>query len=296
MNRRHVVKTDRWDSGCCSTSMKLVYQTENIDIGKCPNCHSYWAWHKKVQRETDLWQNPSVTSEFLETLHFRRRVQANELLKLFLPAFRRGRVLDYGCAQGTFVSILVERDIDAYGCDISALAAGESQKTIGDRFFEVRESWGLTDKFDFDTVTMLDVLEHCDDPKKLIVAMREQGVKTFIVKVPLANGPAFTLGRWLAMAHSYNLLESMFLVGDNAPHISYFNRKSLIKLFDECGFVCRKTVNLAEIGSELPRRIRGTHPLNNVPGRFLLRVVGFFAESLSSVWSETAVFEFQRRH
>ena len=276
--------------------MKLVFQTEKIDIWKCPNCHSYWASHKKAPRETDLWQTPSVTSEFLEALQFRRHVQANKLLKLFLSAFSRGRVLDYGCGQGTFVSFLVERDVDAYGCDISALAAGESQKKIGDRFFAIRKPWGLTDKFEFSTVTMLDVLEHCDNPRQLIVEMREQGVETFIVKVPLANGPAFTLGRWLAMAHSYNLLERLFLVGDNAPHISYFNRNSLIKLFDECGFACRKTVNLAEIGTELPRRIRGKHPLNNVPGRFLLRTLGFFAESVSSIWSETAVFEFQRRH
>lgn len=276
--------------------MKLAYQTSNIDIGQCSNCQTYWASHKNERRETDAWRSEGVTAEFLEALQFRRRLQAIKVLKHFLPALSRGRVLDYGCGQGTFVSFLRDKNIDAYGCDISAVSAGENRERIDDRFLELHKPWGLPDEFEFSTVTMLDVLEHCDDPKRLIREMRDKGAETFIVKVPLANGPIFTLGRWLAKLHSYNSLERLFLVGDIAPHVSYFNSKGLISLFDQCGFDCKKTVSLAEIGRELPRRIRGDHLLNNSPGRFLLRSIGLAAESLSTVWSDTAVFEFHRRN
>lgn len=288
--------TDPWVSACCTAPMKLRYQTANIVIGECSNCHTFWARHKSERHETDAWKSQGVTNEFLEALRFRRQLQANEVLKNFSPALGRGRVLDYGCGQGTFVSFLVEENVDAYGCDISAVSAGESKGKIRGRFFELHEPWGLPDKFEFPTVTMLDVLEHCDDPKRLIVEMRDKGVETFIVKVPLANGPGFTLGQWLAKVGSYNSLERLFLVGDIAPHVSYFNRSGLIRLFDECGFACNKAVNLAEIGRELPQRIRGNHLLTNTLGRFLLRSVGFAAESFASVWSDTAVFEFHRHH
>jgi len=82
---------------------------------------------------------------------FRERVR---YLKKFLPP--GASILDFGCGQGIFLKIAQKFGYQAFGYDIDPKANADfySLKEIPNRFF--------------DAVVCFDVIEHVDDPQKIL--------------------------------------------------------------------------------------------------------------------------------
>lgn len=195
-------------------------------------------------------------------------------------------MLDYGCGQGVFLQRLLDAGFDAFGADL----AGEAQA----RRVVLKTPWEIPSGLEIKTVILLDVLEHCDDPAALIRGFRDRGVEQLLIKVPLQEGPLFKLSKLRARTGSFALLEKLFLVGDIAPHLAYFNSAGLCRMFEREGFTCRDKALLPEIGRELPARIRGETALNSAPLEPLVAMAGRGLELASRVWSDTGVFLFRR--
>lgn len=88
---------------------------------------------------------------------FQERVR---YLKQFLPP--GASILDFGCGQGVFGKIAKKFGYQAFGYDIDPQSAADfySLKEIPNRFF--------------DAVVCFDVIEHVDDPKKLLGDIRQK--------------------------------------------------------------------------------------------------------------------------
>jgi len=92
----------------------------------------------------------------------RRRLDILETLGI--P--RSGRVLDVGCADGTFVESAAERGFAAYGIEVSAEAMARMPAKIRPRVarsYAEAAAWGP-----FDCITFWDVLEHLPDPAEAL--------------------------------------------------------------------------------------------------------------------------------
>lgn len=92
-----------------------------------------------------------------------------EVLEVTKPT--KGTVLDVGCHAGTFTERLLTKleTKEVYGVDISSSAINLAKKRIPYGHFEVADAANLPFKNNFfDAVFCLEVLEHVDDPIKVL--------------------------------------------------------------------------------------------------------------------------------
>jgi len=133
------------------------------------------------------------------------------------------RILDAGCGSGKFVRYLRRQGYAAYGL--------EPSKALYDQFLSGEEPFfhgTLTEhnvQQRFDIITIIDVLEHIDDPQLFVKAVTERlapGGLVFISTPDSSSLPARLLKkRW----HYYNRY-----------HLSLFSRDNLRGLMAQHGF------------------------------------------------------------
>lgn len=109
-----------------------------------------------------------------------------------------GRLLDYGCGDGTFLALTHGMFPVAVGADIDEAQLAECRSRLehlgGLRFLRTAELTNAVHHGCYDTVTCMEVLEHCPDAERLrvldalrlLVAPRGQ----VIISVPIEIGPA----------------------------------------------------------------------------------------------------------
>ena len=99
------------------------------------------------------------------------------------------RVLDFGCAKGFYVRVLVGMGYDAVGIDISEYALAQSPKDIGARVHKLREE--PLESFDadyFDLTIAKDVLEHVPEfALEYLLHQLKRISRVLFVVVPLCN-------------------------------------------------------------------------------------------------------------
>jgi SAM-dependent methyltransferase len=77
-----------------------------------------------------------------------------------------GKTLDVGSGPGLFLRLVKESGGEAIGCELNARAAERSARELGVRV--VSGIIGDVPDRDFDTIALWDLLEHVNDPNKLI--------------------------------------------------------------------------------------------------------------------------------
>ena len=135
------------------------------------------------------------------------------------------KVLDVGCGSGKFVRYLRGKSINATGIEPSqalydSYLSGENifqNKTVESLSAEVSMRWTV--------ITVLDVLEHVEDPNSFIMALRKvlaDDGYIFIVTPDVGSITAKILGRHWHFFHKY--------------HLSYFSKKTFSRFCEIYGF------------------------------------------------------------
>jgi len=137
-----------------------------------------------------------------------------------------GTLLDVGCAYGYFVELALENGFDAYGFDPSTHAISQASHAIRTRVQCCSVSETRYKKATFDSISMLDIIEHLADPiadlKRLHRVLKEDGI--VLISTGDANSQvAKILGRrWT------------FYIPPQ--HLFFFNRQTLTDLLEQSGF------------------------------------------------------------
>lgn len=234
----------------------------------------------------------SVTPSFLQALQRRRNIQATQIASFFEHELHRGSLIDYGCGQGSFVHLLRERGIDAFGCDISDSYLRDE---VREKFIRLAGPWALPNLTNFRTISFLDVLEHVENPSSFVAELQASNVTNVLVKVPMLKGPIGIGASILARMGRSTLLQRLLLVGEISPHYSFFTSHGLEQLFKQHGFALKSALRIADVGSELPERMRGKDgepPLAQT--RLFGACLGAILACIAPAWSDTRVFLFSR--
>jgi 2-polyprenyl-3-methyl-5-hydroxy-6-metoxy-1,4-benzoquinol methylase len=97
---------------------------------------------------------------------------ANRSLLAMLP--KGSRILDFGCSYGAFVRFALQKGFDAYGIDFNDehIRAGQEVLGLGDRLI-LGDVMNLPNAKRFNLITLFEVIEHVENPQKLIRKIRE---------------------------------------------------------------------------------------------------------------------------
>lgn len=124
-----------------------------------------------------------------------------------------GTVLDYGCGEGYLGRILMARDLDVTGCDISNELLDRCP--FPTRRLDLNKATDFADD-QFDTVVSSDVLEHLRDPEAALAEMKRIARRRVIISVPNSRGYLL-----------YKVLPSMENPHERySPHLHHWDRRS----------------------------------------------------------------------
>jgi SAM-dependent methyltransferase len=116
----------------------------------------------------------------------------------------QGRVLDVGCGTGFLLEQLAQRGFSGVGIDLSPESIAHARERL--------EELGAADRLDarlgsayeppegeFDLITVTDVLEHLEDPRRCLQALRERLAPAGLLVVSTPNRRSLPgARRWLA--------------------------------------------------------------------------------------------------
>ena len=204
-----------WDFSKCS-SCSFVFSNPRMDE------KSLIEFYSKIEdREyTDEWEGREK--------NFRTIIKRLEKLEI-----GGKKLLDIGAASGIFVKLAIEKGYNAIGIEPSAQLVNEANEKFGIDIIK-----GTIEDFEhreqFDIVTLLDLIEHVNDPesflKKVSPLVKKGGV--LVIVTPDINSLATRLlgNRWWHY---------------RTAHINFFNINSINYLLEKLGFVIEKKYRFA---------------------------------------------------
>jgi SAM-dependent methyltransferase len=147
---------------------------------------------------------------------------------------RRGALLDVGSGHGWFLSAVAPHFDRVVGIepddDVRAAPPG----------VEVRGGYfpaALRDGERFDVICFNDTFEHIPDPAAAARAAARTLMPggTVVINLPIRHGAMYRASRAMHQAGLSGPFERMWQVGLPSPHLHYFSRRGLCRLFEDAG-------------------------------------------------------------
>jgi hypothetical protein len=224
--------------------------TGHVAISRCPACAHRVANHLALapgDAPIDYHARyPEGTC--LGAIEATRRRQGRRLLaelRRLVPDLQG--LVDIGAGRGWFLEEARTAGVPALaGIDTSAVAVGllaangfEAVTTAPPREAAHDSSFARL-SFRPNVITLLDVIEHFppESASQMIrdtVAEAGEELELVVVKVPLSCGLLYRAATVSARLGSTALLDQLYQVGTDPPHLSYFSPRSLETLLERCG-------------------------------------------------------------
>lgn len=137
-----------------------------------------------------------------------------------------GRLLDFGASYGELLN-QAKFYYDAVGIEIDPITSRYAREELGLKVYNKSifdEDLNLEGEFDL--VTMLQVIEHLEAPRAVLMRLKEFLKNDGYIFIECPNYRSYSM-RVLGKHHT-------LLLGNE--HVNMFSRHSLTKLLDECGF------------------------------------------------------------
>ena len=187
----------------------------------------------------------------------RRRREAYFLRRWLGRLGPHGRLLEVGCALGFLLAGLKPSGWRVEGVDASAFAAYYARTRYDiDVTCATLEETALPDGA-FDVIIQKDLLEHVANPRRHLCETHRLLKSGGWLRLVTPNGEANL--RPLVAASAASAPQRQIPPVLDQGHLSFFSRRHLVRLFDECGFRCRR---LRMIGIR-----RGLTALGQLPGQ-----------------------------
>lgn len=197
---------------CFGRNMKMLFSVNHCKIETCLECG--FVGMTNCAREFVYTENYFQNSKYDDKKSLAKELKRRRsILESSIP---NGAVLDFGCAAGEFVEYIIN-SYEAQGCDVSpeAIQLGiKRNKRLEKHIWSGKED---TIKGIFQAICMWDVIEHLEEPHKVVSSLCEhldEGGYLLLSTPNIGAGFAkLTRKRWPFMTPP--------------EHISFFNKKSM---------------------------------------------------------------------
>lgn len=235
---------------CGETKSSFHLKDGEFTVNRCSNCGTYWVTprlHSEDLNEVyqeQYWNSDSPQSmgydSYFDKVHlYEKSFQRKESsFKSHLAKMNpTKRILDIGCSNGVFLRVMEKRGWKGVGVDISKSAIEQAVHHNKGTNLEFRcgylhEVTSPDEKFDL--VTMWDVIEHVEDPMKLLRDINQLLDKNGYLVLETQNMHSMFARMLKRKWHHYKHHE----------HIYHFNRKALKYMLNNTGFEIGKMSTL----------------------------------------------------
>jgi 2-polyprenyl-3-methyl-5-hydroxy-6-metoxy-1,4-benzoquinol methylase len=179
---------------------------------------------------------------YVRSVGTQRRAAARTVLDLIerRGGLGRGRLLDIGCSFGWMMDEARKRGWETYGVEPSHIAckyAWEADLEVKNGLFPEVTYEGKR----FDVVCLMDVLEHMEEPGRILERVRgilePRGL--VVLSVPSSDGLIVTGSEWLARIAPWLAKRSIYRLYQldfRFPHLNYLNPRNLRLLLSRQNF------------------------------------------------------------
>ncbi len=222
---------------------------------RCPDCgfqSSEFESHININSRIALDERRRA-----QGLHELRSANFSLILKALEPLLAQGAsVLDIGCAHGWFLEQAQAAGYQVYGIEPDQQIATEALE----RGLNVLSGYypdALTPGQTYDVTIFNDTLEHLPYIDNMILSLHHCVCPGgyVVVNLPVSDGVIFHTAELFARAGFKRPLQRLWQQGFPSPHLSYFSRTTLPRLFDQLGFELLTTAPIPTLGKGVRDRI-----------------------------------------
>jgi 2-polyprenyl-3-methyl-5-hydroxy-6-metoxy-1,4-benzoquinol methylase len=234
---------------CGQKTFQMLHSFDDFDLIRCKKCglvatslflersalaQTYSATYYKKRPDyyfNNVITNHTVTKENGNIRDFRNG------LSLIAQYKSKGRLLDVGCALGTFLFLARQSGWDTYGVDISQYATHFARDALKLQVHtgELEEA-KFPDKW-FDVITLWDVLEHFPDPSRQLQEIHRILQDDGVVLMNTPNEAAFLrLLAWKMFRLTGGKIRYPLQKLYHRFHLYYFTSETLYSLLEQNGF------------------------------------------------------------
>jgi SAM-dependent methyltransferase len=216
---------------CGNETWQSVFIQNGFSIKRCTACD--------LQQVVPLPSNAALHAHYQNPAYFNGEETQGyasyaDMHRAFLPHYRRrlrrlaqripcGRLLDFGCADGFFLSVARAAGWDIAGVELSHAMAEQAQRdlqiVVPSRVDELGDA-------QFDAITLWEVIEHLSDPLMQLCALEQRLRPGGVVMLSTPN-----TGHWQAQR------EPDRWEGYRPPsHLLFFTEKTLYTTLQRAGF------------------------------------------------------------
>ena len=161
----------------------------------------------------------------------KRRKDFLDVLERITKVQPSGKILDVGCGDGHFLSLLNKGSFELYGVEDCKVLAEYAGSKSGAQVICGLYSKEMFPPESFDIITALQVLEHSPDPVGMLNSiyyhLKKDGI--VIIEIPSINSPHF-------LAYSITGIKKFIDGAVYADHAGYYSPKCLQALAKRCNF------------------------------------------------------------
>ena len=259
---------------CGSPDHRALFEKQGFTFVRCEECRLVFVnpqvredvvlGEYRTAETNDLWFDV-LTSERQLALD---REKFAEVLDLLEPYRGAGRLLDVGCSIGLFLDLARQRGWDGLGIEFAPRALAYAREEHGLEVLDVPLEEAGFEPESFDAVGLLSVLEHTNEPRRMladVARVLRPGGAVYIV-VPNVESLAC------------RVLHERARTFDGRNHLVYFSPSTLGDCLDRSGFdmpyVTTKVSSFAAIGEHLAfeEPYSDTELADQVPTRILAAI------------------------
>lgn len=204
--------------------------------GDYTHCLACGYWSSSLAADVENTSAPDEEYELVSYEHTRRANYAAILDELLKRHPRGSTMCEVGCADGLFLQMAGERGYTGIGIEPNTkmMAANVHGQEIRRGFFPDV----LTAKDGpYDIIALNCVFEHVPDVESLIEAFKSHLAPggSVMINVPLSSGMMFKVTRAMYKARVKYPFDRIWQKGFVSPHLHYFEKTTLSRLFSKHG-------------------------------------------------------------
>ncbi len=198
---------------------------------KCLNCNFYFSNLK-----------PSVGQD-VEGIESLRRKNFKKLIKQILKHKKEPKILEIGSGDGFFLDECNNVGIKITGSEASIKSFKRLKSIYGERILKVHLPKPIVTRSVFDVAVFNDVFEHLEEINDVIkeVSLVLKDDSLIVLNLPTTDGIIFKLSKFLMNFKINMFYDRLWQKNSCSPHLSYFNKENLTKLFSKNGFIFLKS-------------------------------------------------------